>query len=265
FFILSYSQCTGYELLINSNNPTCHNYSDGAINLATIGGNGGDYFVIKDSGGTVISSGFSSMNNLTGGWYFCEVSDDSSCFALDSVYLVNPPEIQAQIIHTNPTHLDSCNGVAEVDTVLFYQGNFSNIAYFWNPGGPSGIGETIKDDLCNDFYSLTISDELGCNVVINFAVGSAFISDTEHQDLFTLFPNPSRDKQYLNFTSDEVRSIIIDIVDINGRVVKQILDGHSTVGSNTIEIDIRNLPPGIYAIRISFGSRTYSVKTVKVH
>jgi hypothetical protein len=220
--------------------PICHNYSDGAITISTSGGNGTLTFTITDSTGTIINSRPGGTENALLGrfWYYVEVTDDSACYLIDSVYLVNPPPISAQISFINPTSLGACDGIASVDTIINNQGNYYNIAFFWSPGGPRGIGENIKDDLCNDFYELTIIDDYGCDYYEEIVSGSA--SHSFKSNSFNIYPNPTNGK--LNIDSNGTQIKKTEVYAINGQLLLELV--------STEQVDLSTLEKGHYLLII---------------
>lgn len=246
-------QCDSLNMTLTGSNPICHDFSDGSISVSVSGANGIPTITTTDISGTIVSYS-PTINSLIGGWYYVEVVDDSSCVAIDSIFLVNPPEMDALITYTDPTHIDSCNGIAEVDTVLNYQGNYANIGYYWNPGGPSGIGETIKDDLCNDFYSVTINDEWGCSIVVDFASGSATTHENGQIESIIVYPNPVVDQLFVTGNLSDGTKVLIYTT--TGQLV-------SNVELEANKIDISDLKSGQYIVKIVSNGSVHSPQIIK--
>ncbi|MEX1001652.1 MAG: T9SS type A sorting domain-containing protein [Crocinitomicaceae bacterium] len=255
-FATSWGQCESFSLTLSNMDPSCYGFCDGSVTSVVSGANGMIYGEVTDSNGTVFLAGAmgTSPNDLCPGWYYVEVQDDSSCYALDSIYLSNPLQMQAQLTLTDPTHLDTCNGIAEVDTVLDYQGNYANINYFWNPGGPGGVGETIKNDLCNDFYSVTIYDEFGCSIIVDITSGSASIAGQLAVKSTSIYPNPARD--YIHIANDHLIPSKIQIYSMTGQLIKT-----GIIESN--KIDLSDIVPGQYILKISNNQSIYTSRIVK--
>lgn len=106
-------------------------------------------------------------------------------------------------------------------------------AYFGNSSGDHEYG------LWTDFFNFTVDKE-----------GNVLLISEESN--VSIYPNPSKD--ILNINSDEVYSNI-EIYSING--IKQISVG------NINTIDLKNLLPGPYIIKIETSTKTYLGKFIK--
>ncbi len=92
----------------------------------------------------------------------------------------------------------------------------------------------------------------------------ASLSNIVKQDRITakIFPNPSADRFYLEFNSPEDGNIVIELFDLNGRLVKTIQENVVKKGDNIFSFDTAKLNPGIYSLSIRVGSKI--VKTEKL-
>ncbi len=236
---ISFAQCESFTLTISANNPTCYNFNDGDIDLTISGGTNPYTIAITDENGTLWNGGKKS-NNLGPGWYFIFIIDANGCEIYDSIQLINPPQMIAEISTTDPSFVGACDGTALVDTVLNYQGDYALISYFWSPGGPSGLGQTNKTDLCDAYYSLTINDALGCSITTSLSIGSVSISESKPIVPITLFPNPFSESTTLHVDPIYFGETFY-ISNQLGEIVKVI-----QINSETILLDRENLPNGIY-------------------
>ncbi|MBD3637222.1 MAG: T9SS type A sorting domain-containing protein [Crocinitomicaceae bacterium] len=254
--LASNGQCGSFSLTLSKMDPTCYGFCDGSVTSVVTGANGMLYGEITDSNGIVVLNGAmgTSPNSLCPGWYFVEVEDDSGCYAMDSIYLIGPDEMIVNLIYTDPTHLDSCNGIVEVDTVLNYQGNYSNIGYYWSPGGPTGIGETIKDDLCNDFYTLVINDEFGCSITVDIASGSASVPDNMHSESISVYPNPVSDYLFIEGNLPDGTDVLV--YDMTGQLSfkLQLTEG---------KINLSHLKSGQYIVKVLSNENIHSQQIIK--
>jgi len=169
---LVFAQCS-FTVTVNYNNPTCYGFSDGSISISIQGANGTSTVEITDSLGNIVSP-FSTANSLTEGWYYFSVTDDTPCTEIDSVYLDAPGPIEIDLTTSDLSCFGDNSGSVVVDTVYNYNGDFSNIGYFWNPSGSegNGIGQSSQTGLNSGNYDLTINDENGCSGTFNFTLSS---------------------------------------------------------------------------------------------
>jgi len=155
------------------NHPTCYQFSDGSISLNVSGGSGSETFSITDTSGTeLIVGGSNAANNLNAGWYYFFVDLGNGCTTTDSVELVNPGELQAGLEITHPLCYGFETGVVIIDTVYNWQGNYGDLAFFWNPNpcDIAGIGADTCDSYGAGDYVLIINDGNGCSNTIDFTI-----------------------------------------------------------------------------------------------
>ncbi|MDA7804331.1 PKD domain-containing protein, partial [Crocinitomix sp.] len=156
------------EFLINE--PTCYGFSDGSITVNVAGGGDELTFIITDSDGNEMNEGNSNTaNTLNKGWYYFDVSDESSCDAIDSVFLDEPGELDIDITVTDPLCFGFKTGWARVDSVYNTTGDYDGVSYIWNPN-PAGVGGEGADSTYNmgaGDYTLTINDDNGCSKVFD--------------------------------------------------------------------------------------------------
>jgi gliding motility-associated-like protein len=157
----------------NYNDPTCFGFNDGSVTINSVGGNGGNNFLITDAVPTQLNSGNSNTaNQLVEGWYYAEITDQNGCFVEDSILLEDPGQINVDLDLTMPLCYGYATGVAIADTVYNYTGSYDQVAYFWNPamGNDNGIGADTAVGLTAQDYILTINDQNGCSEVFNFTI-----------------------------------------------------------------------------------------------
>jgi len=158
--------------VITSSNPSCFGFSDGSATINTSNATGNQTFVITDSQGNVVNvANSNTANNLSGGWYYLNVTDEFPCNYLDSVFLVDPLQIDIDLDITDPLCYGVPTGLAVADTVYNYQGAYGQISYFWAPNpGQNGIGEDSLVNVGGGDYTLIINDENGCTETFDFTI-----------------------------------------------------------------------------------------------
>lgn len=234
------AQCDDFVMTITVDQPTCHNFNDGDIDLVISGGTQPYHVTVTDENGTVLGPEKKSQTLAGDMWYFIYVTDANGCELYDSVFVTNPPEIIAEISLTDPTFTGACDGIAEVDTVLNYQGDFFSISYYWSPGGPMGLGQNVKTDLCDAEYALTINDAFGCSITTDLFVGSVSVGELESQTDPVFFPNPFSESVVLSLNEMILPAELI-IYDQLGNVV---MNEHIT--NSLTNLNCENLACGIY-------------------
>jgi len=163
---------TSPTILVNSNDPTCYQFSDGSITINT--SLPGVYtYLITNSSGTQMNIGNSNAaNNLISGWYYLNVDDGLGCDGIDSVFIDQPDELAIDLILTQPLCYGINSGIAFVDTVYNYTGSYNSISYFWNPSptGQIGLGQDSATNMGAGDYTLTLNDQSGCSNVFDFTI-----------------------------------------------------------------------------------------------
>jgi gliding motility-associated-like protein len=161
------------NMAITASNPTCYQFSDGSITINTTGGTGSEVFTITDSTGNVLNIGNSNAaNQLAEGWYYLTVDAGSGCAQIDSVFIDDPNQMDADIQVFDPACYGEPTGSAVVGFVYNATGDPANVSYYWNPnpGNQSGIGADSTGSMGEGQYTLTINDENGCSEVFDFVV-----------------------------------------------------------------------------------------------
>ena len=159
-------------MALNVGLPACYGFTDGSLTVNTAGG--GPYtYIISDASGTQINNAnTNTVNNIGSGWYYLNVDDGNGCAGIDSVFIPQPDPIDIDLQITQPLCYGYNTGLAVVDTVFNYTGNYNQVSYFWNPNpnGTNGLGQDSSVMLPPGTYSLTINDIQGCSNVFDFTI-----------------------------------------------------------------------------------------------
>ncbi|MEA3478758.1 MAG: T9SS type A sorting domain-containing protein, partial [Bacteroidota bacterium] len=70
----------------------------------------------------------------------------------------------------------------------------------------------------------------------------------------SVYPNPCADAVRLRLTNNEQRLTISDLYLISGRKVRELVNGEMMPGTYELEIDVSDLPEGVYFIRLQAGN-----------
>ena len=84
----------------------------------------------------------------------------------------------------------------------------------------------------------------------------------ENKIALTAFPNPTNGTFTVNFYMAEYGNVRIDIFDINGKIIKQIVNDNFKAGNNTIKCVLTDLSSGIYYCRLINNKYSETLKIV---
>lgn len=143
---------------------SCFGLCDGNALAVAAGGAGVYEFTWVDQG---VNNAL--ITDLCAGFHVVEVTDANGCIVLDSV-LVNQPDsliLDVDLLGTvNPNCSNEGDGVIAVD---YTGGNIGPVTYNWT--------DDVSDDasasgLSNGFYSITVTDQLGCSDTTSYRLSS---------------------------------------------------------------------------------------------
>ncbi len=161
----------------------------------------------------------------------------------------------------------SWNTVSEQNNDYFIlEGTYDGQNYF-EIGTVLGAGNSTSEQLYQFSFDRT---EFDMDVVRigqvdfngDFAVVNHLSIDCEEQNYFSLeelYPNPTNSDLTLVVSSEANTEITLDVVDLEGRVVYQHVDGVAK-GANFISLNVEELAGGVYLIRVSNQNGSASVK-----
>ena len=79
-----------------------------------------------------------------------------------------------------------------------------------------------------------------------------------------VYPNPSKERQILELSVIQPFEGSIRLLDMSGKILKYIYDGYIAEGTSRFEIDIQDLPCGVYFYTIMAENKdTYRYKIIK--
>jgi len=147
-------------------------------------------------------------------------------------------------------------------------------------GGPYQLCLTITDGAgctsvhCDDvsvddsgFYSGMVIDgrpgslRSGFTIRVRDQVSTDVSEEVGMIDAMT-WPNPVSDQLNLNFRSTAKGAFVLQVVDVNGRVLRSTRAGFA-YGDNRIQVSTEELPAGLYLLRMEQGGNVRSIRFVK--
>lgn len=104
-----------------------------------------------------------TINNLSAGNYSVQVTDDNGCSTTQNIVIDNTSNgftVSGQVSEI------SCYGANDGSISVSTNGTIGNVSYFWSNGSNSNP----ITELAPDQYSVTVSDDAGCEVVAGYTV-----------------------------------------------------------------------------------------------
>jgi gliding motility-associated-like protein len=214
----------------------CHNDSSGALTVNVSGGT--PSFSYQWS--SPLGGNNATIQNIPFGVYTVTVTDINNCTASAVDSLKNPPLISISHVLVN-ANCNLNNGIATVNV----SGGIAPYSYNWSNGVS---GTNFIDTLSNNFYSVTITDSLGCIKT----------------DTFTINRNPAPQLQLSsvnNVTCYGLSNGNINITPSGG-------DGNYFFqwSYNNIQTqNISNIPAGSYTVTVTDGTGcSYTMPDIQV-
>lgn len=152
----------------------------------------------------------------------------------------------------------------EVNTKNFIVQKSSNGSAFSNVGTVKSLRTTGTNSYTytdynpfqtTNYYRLQMEDNDGRFTYSNILAIKSSGFDTK----LTIYPNPAHNTASLLFNSIARNKYSINITDMTGRSVKHI-EGVSTIGTNSINIDVRNFSKDTYFINVNNENGRQSLK-----
>jgi gliding motility-associated-like protein len=146
---------------------------------------------VSPSGGTLpytfnwqpappIGQGTSSVSGLCAQDYIVTITDSVGC-SIDVPFTIDQPEILSANITVTPiTCNNACDGVIDIAAT----GGIPPYDIVWSPVPPGGQGITTATDLCAGTYSISLTDQNGCenNYVIELQEPEILLVDLQTTD-----------------------------------------------------------------------------------
>jgi hypothetical protein len=221
-----------------------------------------------------------SGGSLPAGWISSEYTSNFSPFTFGSKSAANPLPIEllSFTAKLRDTVVDIFWSTAsEINSDYFIvqrSQNFSDTTSIANIDA-AGISNSVLDYYAMDskplpgisYYrlkevdfdgSLTYSDwvKIEYNPQTNYAPSV---------NLVTIYPNPTNDNINVVFNTSDKGNVYITVFDIQGKLVKSAASTFSETGNTLVKFDVKDLPEGIYFIRIANGNSFSAGKFIKTN
>ncbi len=227
------------EVEVATVKPLCYGENTGS---ASVNITGGTAPITTDWGGA-------DENNLAYGQYTVTVTDAAGCEVISDFWIYQPSQITM-----NPTITHEING-NDGEVQMAVNGGTFPYTYQWDHG------PTTKDitGLTIGFYTLTITDDNGCDTTITVEIENHLSVDENSVYGAIIFPNPVGDQLIVSAsTTDKVFDL--KLIDARGRLIRSIPNYNLMDG---LKIDMSAFEQGMYILKFSNDSEEYSYKLIK--
>ena len=194
-----------------------------------------------------------------------------SVFSGDTTKLISIPkwDFHWQGFYAFP-RLIHIPGFATLHADAFYDNTTANPE---NPNSPPQTvtaGENTTDEMMLVYFIFTLYQAGDENIIVDSAVAlnTPSLSGTYYhgQQLLAPYPNPASDQLIVKCFFDAPDNATLDLVDINGRVARQLmLGGAINKGYNTFKYTVSDIPPGNYTLRMQSSQRIMTQKVTITH
>lgn len=232
--------------------PKCNAEPTGSITANIDGGT--DPYTYQWSNGETTAS----ITGLSAGPYTLTATDANGCEKTITQTLNNPPAIQiAQDNIVHPTQGQN-NGIIQLSVT----GGVGSFSYIWFRN--NSLYASGTEDLSNlpaGDYRLEVTDANGCTSTFTYNLTATVGTQTPGEAFYAeVFPNPAKDEATLAVSFPEPRTLLLSLIDASGRVLHAWeLDN---VTEQHIPLDLKDLPGGVYHLRIMAGNEVVGRKLV---
>jgi len=145
---------------------TCFGANDGSISTLATGGTAPYHYNWSNLTDSTLSfNTTNTLNNLSPGEYRILVTDANNCEAQQFLPIPAP-----QAIIIDSASLDeTCFAIADGSASVSVNPNFNNLNFLWN----NGASTAAIDNLANGLYTVSVTNEAGCEEVRQFDITSA--------------------------------------------------------------------------------------------
>jgi len=164
--------------------------------------------------------------------YWVRIYDACGNFAEDHVTITYS---EMEVTASSEMDTGECDG--EV-TALANNGIYP-YTYYWI--APINSFGAYRTGLCTGHYEVEVTDDIGClstTIVYVELQEEEAVPQSYYDDIFTVFPNPAKDKFVINYKKENYKDILIEITDIKGSVVFESMMTESTTSLEMIEAGI---------------------------
>lgn len=86
------------------------------------------------------------------------------------------------------------------------------------------------------------------------------IEATNNSISWNVFPNPAKQKVNINILQNELTDYVVELINLNGEIIKSEHMNNRFAGKQKIEMDLSNIPSGLYIIRLNSNHSSLSTR-----
>lgn len=151
----------------------------------------------------------------------------------------------------------------------FFDNTGSNPFNPSNPPQTVTAGEATTDEMMLTYFIWTRYQSGDENIVIDNSplvpLSAEPVSGFSPQELFTPYPNPSRNQLYVKYFIRDAGKINISITDMQGKLVGNIINQQQAAGYHVQPYSVADLPSGTYLLQLSTDSKATTKKITIQH
>lgn len=241
----------GLTVKLTAKDMTCNNVPNGSATVDTVGLIK-PFTILWSNGATT-----PTISNLNAGQYMVTVSDGNGCMSSDTFNIVNPPQIEMELVSVIQASSNQANdGAINIDV----KGGTPGYTFEWSKDGKVISTDQNPSNLAPGVYTVKIIDKNGC-VVIGNEITVDIVSAVNRwtKAPITIYPNPSNG--IFTIKSADLEGSVFTIYNVLGKIeltskIKQ---------KNSIQLDMNHLNNGSYLLKIEGNHQTFMTKLVIQH
>ena len=186
-----------------------------------------------------------TATGLCAGIYDVTITDGIGNTAMASATVWEPTALSTTT-STVDAHCDTCS---EGSATVVASGGTGVLTYSWSNGG---AGAQINN-LTPGAYTVTVTDENGCQIIATATVGAWATGIMEVEKVqFNMYPNPANGKLFVNANQPIEH---IGIYNLIGELVFQ-----EQPVSQSLSVDCSHLPEGVYLLQLTSKGANFTRK-----
>ena len=232
------SEPDAISINLQTTNIACLGSCSGSAITNASGGSGGFSYLWSDN------STASSISGLCAGNFSVQVTDDNSCTMSESFSITEPSTVMT--LSTSSTDA-SCAGCANGSAFVIANGGNSPYSYLWYTI-PQQTTSAISS-LLPGSYVVCVTDANNCTMCDTVEVLDASVGINDAPAKSTpvyVYPNPLSNSANFIFSLSKKQSVILQIFDMRGKMVKELISEERNPGDHVSKFDASELSEGVY-------------------